>query len=304
MSAALAVVLAWLLFGGSHLALSSSGLRDRSAERFGRYGFVIFYTALSVATLFVLGIVQVGFGASGAPGPDLGRHPASGFVLTTVSAVGCFLMVFGFLQFGRSGMAQLSAASRSTVQTAEPRLPTATGVFKVSRHPFFMGLGLLMAAHAAMATTRASLVFFAGFAILAAVGTWLLDRKLTYRHGKVYRDYMARTTRSLRSRNRDVNCAIFHFVPGAKFWALRQSHCWPSCCTHLSGNRPMAGLLRLSWQSAVSARFLHRSGASSESRTSQRIWSEPTFASPPAGCSYRIGSLSEHSKQNCDQSGS
>lgn len=193
MSAALAVVLAWLLFGGSHLALSSSGLRDRLAAGFGPYGFVIFYTALSVATLVVLGIVQVGVGATGAPGPDLGRHPASGFVLTTVSAVGCFLMIFGFLQFGRSGMAQLSAASRSTVQTADHRVPSATGIFKVSRHPFFMGLGLLMAAHAAMATTLASSVFFAGFAILAAVGTWLLDRKLTFRHGRVYRDYMART---------------------------------------------------------------------------------------------------------------
>ncbi len=191
MSAAMVGGLAWLLFGGSHLVLSSSGLRDRFAVGFGQYGFVIFYTVLSFFALLVLGFVQAAYGAAGAVGPGLARLPIASLVLTVVSTAGCLLMIFGFLHFGRSGMAQLSAASRSTGPPARSSLPPPTGIFRVSRHPFFVGLGLLMSAHAALATTLASSVFFAGFAILAVVGILLLDRKLKHRHGGIYEEYMA-----------------------------------------------------------------------------------------------------------------
>jgi uncharacterized membrane protein len=94
---------------------------------------------------------------------------------------------------------------RSPMALFRTAIRPPTGVERVTRHPFFMGLALYAVAHALLAATLASAVHFAGYVLLATVGAALQDRKLVARHGDAYAEYVARTA----------------FVPFADAWRGR-----------------------------------------------------------------------------------
>lgn len=193
MTPSIAVLVAWVAFGGTHLLLSTPEIHGQISRKLGKIGFLAVFTLSAVLTLLLLGVVQFRYGGSGTGGFDLGHHPFLRLVLTVVSFTGATLMVAGLLDYPRSAMARLALRFRKTDADSEP-LPEPEGLFTVTRHPFFAGLALLTAAHALLAETLASFLFFSGFVILSTVGPWLQDRKLRRRHGAVYRSYANRTS--------------------------------------------------------------------------------------------------------------
>src|SRR4030095_11369959 len=68
------------------------------------------------------------------------------------------------------------------------------GIEKITRHPFFAGVGLFALAHALLATRLAGTVFFGGLLLLVVVGSWHQDRKLLARRGAPYAAYLANTS--------------------------------------------------------------------------------------------------------------
>ena len=186
MTAPLILALAWLLFGGSHLLLSTPWVSARISHRLGRNGFVPLYASVATLSLLILGIAQMVFGGDGPAGPGLGRYPVTFWPLTGLAFLSAALMIAGLWRYPRSAMAQL--ARRKGGSLSPPR-----GPFRLSRHPFFIGLAGLMVAHAFLAQTLTSALFFAGFVLLSMLGLILQDRKLRQRHGTAYRDYEAAT---------------------------------------------------------------------------------------------------------------
>src|SRR5262249_49402117 len=73
-------------------------------------------------------------------------------------------------------------------------VPEPYGLERVSRHPFFVGVGLLAVAHVLLATRFAGTVFTAGLALVAFVGAWHQDRKLHALRGAAYGRYLATTS--------------------------------------------------------------------------------------------------------------
>ena len=63
----------------------------------------------------------------------------------------------------------------------EPR-----GLERVTRHPFFVGVALLGAAHALLAPRLVGAVAMGSLALLAGVGAWFQDRKLLALRGERY----------------------------------------------------------------------------------------------------------------------
>jgi len=59
----------------------------------------------------------------------------------------------------------------------------ARGLERITRHPFFSGLVLVMAAHVLLAPRLTEAVFFAGFIALVIAGTIHQARKLRLRYG-------------------------------------------------------------------------------------------------------------------------
>lgn len=182
------VGLAWLLFGGSHLLLSSSALRAGLSRRLGRSGFVVGYTAVAAITLALLIVVVWHHGGAGRLGPNLAAEPAARWILGAIALAGAALAVGGLVDYGRSPMAELARRRRASGDPVDRPLYAPSGFARIARHPFFAGLALLMAA------TLAQSVYFAGFALLAAIGMPLQDRKLLLRHGESYAEYLRRTS--------------------------------------------------------------------------------------------------------------
>src|SRR6185295_17077612 len=83
---------------------------------------------------------------------------------------------------------------------SSPTTPLATdvraavGLERVTRDPFFVGLALVMAAHALLATRLVGAVFCAGFVVLIVAGSVHQTRKLRARHGATYDGYLATTS--------------------------------------------------------------------------------------------------------------
>lgn len=177
------VGLALLAFAASHLALGNPPWRDALVRRMGEKRFLVFFTAVAAATFGALAAALAIVGGEGPAGPGLGREPAAHAILSTLSFAGFALAMAGIVNYGRSAMRILTT-----------RIHPPSGIERVTRHPFFVGFGVFAAVHAMLAPTLAVAVFFAGLALLSAVGIPAQDRKLAARHGAPYAEYMAATS--------------------------------------------------------------------------------------------------------------
>ena len=91
-------------------------------------------------------------------------------------------------------MATLARRLRASANDKRQPLPGPTAIERIARHPFFLGLALLMAAHVLMAPTVPMTVFFGGFVLLGLVGIPMQDHKLRRRHGAVYEEFTDATS--------------------------------------------------------------------------------------------------------------
>jgi uncharacterized membrane protein len=175
--------LALLCFAGTHLVLGQPPVRERLVRRMGEPRFLILFTAVAAITFGSLTAALAWIGGDGPAGPALGREPAARAVLSTLAFLGFALAMAGIVNYGRAPMTILKT-----------RIHPASGIERVTRHPFFVGFGLFAAMHALLAPTMAVCVFFAGVALLSVVGVVAQDRKLIGRHGAAYADYVAATS--------------------------------------------------------------------------------------------------------------
>jgi len=193
MTPALVVASAWLLFGGTHLLLSSL-LREWLVRRIGAGGFVVFYTVIAGVSLFLLAAAIARFGGEGAAGLQLASMPVARWVLGAVALLGAALVAAGLANYSKSPMARFARMLRASGGVRKVTLSTPAAVEQITRHPFFVGIALMMGAHALLADTMAGAVFFAGFVVLALAGIPMQDRKLKARHADVYPAYLAETS--------------------------------------------------------------------------------------------------------------
>lgn len=189
MEPSLIIVIAWTLFGGSHLVMSGSGLRSYMTARFGPLSFTLLFVATTIVTLSLLLISLYQFGDKGASGVVI-ESTAVRAALRAGSFVGAFLLLAGLASFPISPMSVLAQrGGHSNRKLSDP-----SGVALITRHPFFVGLALLSASHVFLASTLANAVFFGGLFALCLLGIPMQDHKLKRRWGAVYEDYISQTS--------------------------------------------------------------------------------------------------------------
>jgi hypothetical protein len=105
-------------------------------------------------------------------------------------ALGAMLMTGAFAGYLGSPYAGCHAARHGETpagtNVSEPR-----GLARVTRHPFFVGLALLGAAHALLATRLVGAIAMGCLAGVSLAGAALQDRKLLALRGAVYARYLA-----------------------------------------------------------------------------------------------------------------
>ena len=184
MTPAIIIGLAWIIFGGSHLLLSALNLRERWSHRVSPQGFTLLFTVVTCVTMSLLIFAVAMFGDKGIGGPSMGHYGPARIILIILSSLGGFLAIAGLINYPKSPMAVLARRQRG--QNKNKPLRPSSSIERVSRHPFFTGIAILMTAHTLLAQTLAGAVYFAGFVVLAIVGIPLQDRKLRKRWQHTY----------------------------------------------------------------------------------------------------------------------
>lgn len=183
MNEASVTALLWLLFGGTHVGLTMPPIRRRLAARLGETGFIVAYSAVAIVT-FALLVHYVALHRFDQPHASfwITIPPVRG-ALIALSAIGFTLFVAAVIVYPRFPMA-----------TFLHRVVPVRGIQQISRHPFFSGISLWAAAHALLAPSMVTFVFFLGVIVLAFVGGRHQDRRLIAELGEPYRAYVAATS--------------------------------------------------------------------------------------------------------------
>jgi uncharacterized membrane protein len=160
----ISLVIAGIAFCGSHVLLSSTGLRGSLRDQLGERGFLAVYslTALVTFAWFLLAFSQAPTIPLWSPQPWTHLVPV---VVMPFAAI--------FLIAGYSTPNPTAVGMERSVRGDDP----APGILRVTRHPVMWAIGLWAISHVIANGDLRSLIFFGAFAVLSLGGTVLIDRK-------------------------------------------------------------------------------------------------------------------------------
>lgn len=163
MAATLVILLLWIGFSGTHIGLSSAGVRPQLIARLGEQPFRGLYSLVAFA--FFIPLVWVYFHHKHA-GPWLWLLPRGVLLRSLIYLVmGCAFVLL---------LASLVRPSPAGVMPGDPRV---RGIYRITRHPLFMAFALFGLAHVLVNASTADVVFFGGFIAFALIGAWHQDQR-------------------------------------------------------------------------------------------------------------------------------
>lgn len=169
------------VFVATHFGISSTPLRPLLIGRLGVWPYRLVYSVIASAALawMIYAYIQ-------APHQALWSAPRAVRLLPLV-----------VMPFALVGMVMAYAKPPPTAWQYSERTGKsfqAVGVQRITRHPLMWSTGLWALAHMAASGRLAALLFFGGFAVLALVGTVLIDRRRAASMGKDWEGYAAQTS--------------------------------------------------------------------------------------------------------------
>ncbi len=181
MTPALLIAALWLAFAGSHMALSSQRWRPRIVAALGdERRFQGVYSLIALAIFVPL--VTIYFRHK-HEGPYLGRlieSPGLRWVM--------------FIGMGAAFALAVAGLARASPASVVPGAAEVCGVYRVTRHPVLMALGLYGLLHLCVAAVNATeLAFFAGFPLFVWFGAQHQDRRKLASGGEKFRRFYEAT---------------------------------------------------------------------------------------------------------------
>jgi uncharacterized membrane protein len=161
----LELLIAAIVFVGSHFGIASTWVRDDLIRRLGERAYVGLYSAVS---LILLAWLIRAYATVRDPIILWWTPPILIIVPLVVMPLALLLFVGGYTQRNPTAVMQ-----KHTLPTERP----APGVLAITRHPLMWGIGLWAIVHLIVSDDVASIIFFAAFSVLALCGTRLLDAK-------------------------------------------------------------------------------------------------------------------------------
>jgi uncharacterized membrane protein len=159
------LLIAAVVFVGSHFGISSTGLRDELVRRLGERAYIGLYSA--VALILLAWLIRA-YATVGDPLALWIRPPLLIVLPLVVMPLALLLFVGGYTQRNPTAVMQ-----GKPMPAGRP----APGVLAITRHPLMWAIGLWALVHLVISDNVASFIFFAAFAILALHGTRVLDTK-------------------------------------------------------------------------------------------------------------------------------
>jgi uncharacterized membrane protein len=174
------IAVLWLAFAATHMGMSSLRWRPGLVSALGERGFQGVYSLVSLAIFVPLVWIYTS-----------GKHAGPFFwylgPLTPVRWLAYVLM-------GAALTLVVAGATRPSPASVAPGPARVVGVFRITRHPVFMGLALFGLAHLLTARVHAAeFVFFGGFVVFSLVGCSHQDQRKLVTAGEDFRRFHAET---------------------------------------------------------------------------------------------------------------
>ncbi len=215
MTPELQILLLWWVFGGTHIWLSSLRTRAKWVERLGESRFIGVYSLIALAIFIPLNWIYFSHLHQGAMFWSVPRTDLLRWVMYLVNGTAFVLIVAGLIR---------PSASMMMVKDA-----SVTGVLRITRHPLFMGVGLLSAMHLVPNGWATDVAYFGGMLAYLMIGLRHQDQRMLAERGDEFRSFY------------DATC-FFPFMKGQVIPALKETPIW---------------ILALSVAAATGARLLH-----------------------------------------------
>jgi uncharacterized membrane protein len=175
-----AIVVLWIAFAVTHMGLSSLSLRPRLLERLGERGFQGVYSLVALALFVPLVWVYASHKHAGPELWSLGDLPGVQGIVSLGMVVALVLAVAGLLTPSPVSML--------------PGKTEVKGIFRITRHPLFMGMGIFGLMHLLGAEVHAGeLAFFGGFVLFPLLGCRHQDQRKLVTAGEEFRRFHEQT---------------------------------------------------------------------------------------------------------------
>ena len=162
------LTVATVLFLATHIGLSSTGLRTALVRRIGEGGFLVIYSLVALGTIVWMALA----------------YRAAPVVSLWDAGEGLRSLPFAFMPIAFVLLvAGLTTRSPTSVGQDAVAAAAVRGILRITRHPVQWAILIWAVLHVIANGDLASLVFFGGFAILAAAGGVLIDAKKRARLG-------------------------------------------------------------------------------------------------------------------------
>jgi uncharacterized membrane protein len=183
MEPAVVVLLLVGLFAATHIGLATNGIRGRLVAALGERGFFGLYSLIASLTFWALVAYYAAHRFTGMPGLDAGGVALVRWLGMAVILAGTVIAVMGLAGYPRTPYALFGRA-----------VPPPWGIQRITRHPFFVGMAMIGAAHVLLAPRLAGAVLMGGLAMVSIAGARHQDTKHLRRHGQAYAEYLAETS--------------------------------------------------------------------------------------------------------------
>ena len=175
------IAVLWTFFLVTHVGLSSQRLRPRLIARLGLPGFLGAYSALAFAIFIPLVWV---YASNKHVGSFLWYGSQFAWIRTPIyllMALAFTLVIGSFINPSPASLAPGSGELR--------------GLLRITRHPLFMGVGLIGLLHLCLARIHSSdLAFFAGLPIVGLIGCWHQDQRNLARGDSAFHSFYDATS--------------------------------------------------------------------------------------------------------------
>jgi len=175
-----AIVALWIAFAVTHMGLSSPSLRPRLIERLGERGFQGVYSLVALVLFVCLVWVYAGHKHAGPELWSIGGLPGVRLIVYVGMVVALVLAVAGLLTPSPVSM--------------RPGKTEVKGVFRITRHPLFMGMAIFGLMHLLGTEVHAGeLAFFGGFVVFTLLGCRHQDQRKLSTKGEGFRRFHEQT---------------------------------------------------------------------------------------------------------------
>jgi uncharacterized membrane protein len=182
MSPTLTIVVLWLVFALSHVALSSLKLRPRLVGVLGEGGFMGVYSLIALASFVPMVGVYFRNKHSGPMIWSIAVTPPVEAIVTIGMGLALIILVAGFIM---PSPASISVGAKKPVDLK--------GIHFITRHAVFMAAGLFGLVHLIPNGFASDIAFFAGFPIFAVIGSIHQDQRKLVTDSARYSEFHAHT---------------------------------------------------------------------------------------------------------------